>query len=166
MSVTIRRAERADFPALFQLIIALAGFEELAPPDSAAQARMLRDGWPDDGSRPRFEAWLAEVVEEGNVHAVGYAITFETYSSFLARPTLYLEDLFILPTHRRLKIGQTLLQTLVAEAEKRGCGRMEWVVLDWNTGAQEFYRRLGAKHLTEWHSYRLLISQNDSPPDG
>jgi GNAT superfamily N-acetyltransferase len=157
VSVTIRRAERADFPALFQLIVALADFEKLDPPDAAAQARLQRDGWPADGAHARFEVWLAEVTEKGTTRAVGYAITFETYSSFLARPTLYLEDLFLLPSHRRLGIGKTMLQTLVADATRRGCGRVEWVVLDWNTEAQKFYDRFGAKHLTEWQTYRVVL---------
>ncbi len=160
MPVTIRRAERADFPTLFQLIVGLADFERLEPPDEAAQARLLRDGWPSDGSRPRFEAWLAEIGEDEEQSAVGYAIIFETYSSFLARPTLYLEDIFIMPTFRRLKIGSVFVETLITEAEKRGCGRMEWVVLDWNTEAQKFYRRLGASHLSDWHSYRLLLPRS------
>jgi GNAT superfamily N-acetyltransferase len=157
VTVTIRRAERADFPALFQLIVALADFEALPPPDAEAQARLLHDGWPEDGTPPRFEVRLAEVTADGTTQAVGYAITFETYSSFLARPTLYLEDLFILPSHRRLKIGKTMLDTLVAEATRRGCGRLEWVVLDWNTEAQRFYDRFGAKHLTEWQTYRVVL---------
>lgn len=162
MTVTIRRADRADFPALFQLIVALADFEKLPPPDDAAQARLLRDGWPEDGAPPRFEVRLAEVIEGDRTRAVGYAITFETYSSFLARPTLYLEDLFILPSHRRMQIGQRMLETLVAEATRRGCGRVEWVVLDWNTEAQKFYQRFGAKHLTEWHTYRVVLPTESS----
>ena len=164
MSVTIRRAERADFPMLFQLIVALADFEQLPPPDAAAQARLLYDGWPEDGSHARFEVWLAEVTEEGKTSAVGYAITFETYSSFLARPTLYLEDLFLLPSHRRLGIGKTILDTLISDATRRGCGRVEWVVLDWNTEAQKFYNRLGAKHLTEWQTYWLVLP-TEAPAD-
>jgi len=165
VTVTIRRAERADFAALFQLIVALADFEELAPPDADAQARLLRDGWPEDGTPARFEVRLAEVTEVDQTQAVGYAITFETYSSFLARPTLYLEDLFILPSHRRMKIGQTMLETLVSEATRRGCGRVEWVVLDWNTEAQKFYQRFGAKHLTEWHTYRVVLPIEPEMPD-
>lgn len=157
MSVNIRRAERADFTAIFQLITALADFEQLAPPDAAAQARLQRDGWPEDGTPPRFEVRLAEVTEEGRMHAVGYAITFETYSSFLARPTLYLEDLFVLPAYRRRNIGKMLLDALIAEAMRRGCGRVEWVVLDWNTEAQKFYQRFGASHLTEWQTYRVVL---------
>lgn len=163
MTVTIRRAERADFPALFQLIVALADFEKLPPPDAAAQARLLHDGWPEEGAQARFEVRLAEVTADGVTQAVGYAITFETYSSFLARPTLYLEDLFILPSHRRLQIGKKMLDTLVAAAALRGCGRVEWVVLDWNTEAQRFYDRFGAQHLTEWQTYRVVLPQGAAP---
>ncbi len=89
--------------------------------------------------------------------AVAYAITFETYSSFLARPTLYLEDLFVLPAFRRQSVGSAMMSHLIAEARSSGCGRVEWVVLDWNTDAQQFYRRLGAAHLTEWQTYRLVL---------
>ncbi len=156
MSVIIRRAEKEDSPAVLRLIEALADFEQLAPPDAKAQARFVADGWG-NYARPRFEAWLAEVEENGTKSAVGYAITFETYSSFLARPTLYLEDLFVLPEFRRHGVGSALMRHLTATAEQRGCGRMEWVVLDWNTSAQEFYKKFNATHLTEWYTYRLTF---------
>ena len=157
MAVTVRPAAREDAPTVLRLIAALANFEELAPPDAEAQARFVRDGWPDDGHAPRFTAWLAEVETDGGVEAVGYAVTFETYSSFLARPTLYLEDLFVLTEHRRAGVGNALMERLTGYARERGCGRFEWVVLDWNTNAQAFYQRLGARHLTEWQTYRLEI---------
>lgn len=92
--------------------------------------------------------------------AVGYAITFYTYSSFLARPTLYIEDIFVLPDFRRQAVGSALMEQLIQEAKSTGCGRIEWVVLDWNTGAQTFYQRLGASHLTDWQYYRLLLEQS------
>ena len=158
MTVMVRHAGREDAPTLLGLITALADFEQLDPPDAGARARLLQDGWPEEGGKPRFSAWLAEVESETEAgkQAVGYAITFETYSSFLALPTLYLEDLFILPDYRRQSVGSTLIRHLVREAWETGCGRMEWVVLDWNTGAQQFYQRLGASHLTEWQTYRLV----------
>jgi GNAT superfamily N-acetyltransferase len=86
---------------------------------------------------------------------VGYAFVFETYSTFLALPTLYLEDLFVLPEYRGRKAGYALFRHCAEEALRRGCGRFEWAVLDWNRPAIEFYERLGAKHLHDWLIYRL-----------
>lgn len=159
MSVTVRRAEREDVPTLLGLIEGLADYERLPRPDEAAQERMRRHGWPDTGAPPHFTAWLAEVeAPEGEgTRAVGYAITFLTYSSFLARPTFYIEDIFVLPDSRRQAVGSALFERLKAEAHALECGRMEWVVLDWNTSAQAFYQRLGAEHLKEWYSYRLTL---------
>ena len=86
---------------------------------------------------------------------MGYAFIFETYSTFLARPTLYLEDLFVLADYRRMGIGGALLDHCIRLAYERGCGRMEWTCLDWNINAQDVYKRLGAKHLDEWYLFRL-----------
>ena len=149
-AIRIRRARRADGPELLRLIDALADYEKLKKPTRAARARLLRDAF---GPRPRFEALLAYAGAE----AVGYAIVFETYSSFLAKPTLYLEDLFVLPEHRGRKIGLRLVRHCRAEARRRGCGRMEWTVLDWNRLAIGFYERLGAKHMKEWLLYRFAF---------
>lgn len=161
MNVTVRRAERADAETLLSLIEALAHFEELAPPDDDARERLIHDGWPEQGRQPRFSAWLAEVSDSNSdvMRAVGYAITFFTYSSFLARPTLYIEDIFLLPEYRRGGIGSVLMRRLMQEALDNDCGRMEWVVLDWNTGAQRFYQRWDASHLTEWQYYRLRAEE-------
>ena len=84
-----------------------------------------------------------------------YAIFFETYSSFLARPGFYLEDLFVLPEYRGSGIGSALLQLCVRLASERHCGRMEWACLDWNTKAQCVYESMGARRLSEWFVYRL-----------
>jgi GNAT superfamily N-acetyltransferase len=151
MGILVRRAVPQDGPAILSLVIALAEYEKLAPPDSAARERLLKDVF---GPRPRLECFLAEC--DGT--PAGYAFFFETYSSFLALPTLYLEDLFILPSYRRRKIGYALFARAVAEAHSRGCGRMEWAVLDWNTLALDFYRRFGATHMREWQLYRLVRS--------
>src|SRR5262249_32286209 len=91
-------------------------------------------------------------------------ITFETYSSFLALPTLYIEDIFVLPDFRRYGVGSALMQHLIQAAKESSCGRMEWVVLDWNTGAQQFYQRFGAQHLTDWQHYRRPIQGVRSTP--
>ena len=149
-NLTIRRAGREDADALLALITALAEFEHLPPPDDAARARLIEHGF---GPQPKFEAWLAEW--EGAPGPVGYVFLFETYSTFLARPTLYLEDLFVLPEHRKRGIGKALLRFCIQAAHERGCGRMEWTCLDWNTGAQRVYESLGAKRMSEWYLYRL-----------
>lgn len=148
--LTIRRAERPDAEALLTLITALAEFERLPPPDAEAQARFIEHGF---GGQPKFEAWLAEW--EGAPGPVGYAFLFETYSTFLARPTLYLEDLFVLPDYRGRGVGGALLRHGVRLAHERGCGRMEWTCLDWNTKAQVVYEKFGAERMAEWYLYRL-----------
>ena len=148
--ISLRRATRADAPALIRLIIALAEFEKLTPPDEAAQRRLIEDGF---GERPRFETWLA--FSNGWEDPVGYAVLFEMYSTFLARPTLYLEDIFVLPEFRRRGIGKALLRRCIQIARERKCGRMEWTCLDWNTKAQGVYESLGAERLSHWLIYRL-----------
>ena len=154
----IRKAGPADAAAILRLVEGLAEYEHLTPPDEPARKRLVNDMF---GERPRIEAYLAEV--DGT--PAGYAFAFETYSSFLALPTLYLEDLFVLPEYRKLKIGYSLFRRVALEAHQRGCGRMEWTVLDWNVPAIEFYRRLGAKHMKEWHLYRLTATELDAFKD-
>ena len=146
--VDVRRATLVDAERVFQLIRALADYEKLTPPDDAALARLREDIW---GPRPRLDAFLAW----SGVQAVGYALVLETYSSFLALPTLYLEDLFVLPQWRGRRAGKALFQAMIAEADRRGCGRMEWTVLDWNTPAQDFYKRFGAQIQADWQYWRL-----------
>src|SRR5690242_16595924 len=146
--VVVRPATPADSAVIIQLVVALAEFERLPPPDDAARGRLLADAF---GPHPRFEIFLAEV--EGQV--VGYAFVFETYSTFLAMPTLYLEDLFVLPQFRSKRVGYALMRYCAEQALSRGCGRLDWVVLDWNKHAIDFYERLGARHLDDWHVYRL-----------
>jgi GNAT superfamily N-acetyltransferase len=150
----VRRAVPAEAPALLALIRALAEYEKLDPPDEAAQERLVADIF---GALPRLDAFLLFASGE----PVGYALVLETYSSFLAMPTLYLEDLFILPTHRRKGAGKLLFRAMVAEARARGCGRMEWVVLDWNRLALDFYARQGATHLSDWQTWRLTRADFD-----
>ena len=152
--IAVRRAVAADAPALLRLIRGLADYEKLTPPDDAAQGRLVRDIF---GDKPRLEAYLVEV---DHVPA-GYALVLETYSSFLALPTLYLEDIFVLPEFRGQGAGTVLFREMVREARDRGCGRMEWVVLDWNRLAQDFYRRFGAQHLSDWMTMRLARSDFD-----
>src|SRR5262249_24247937 len=147
--VHVRKAKPVDADVILSLVDGLAAYEQLDPPDAAAKQRLVRDLF---GERPRLEAYLGEC----DGRAAGYAFVFETFSSFLALPTLYLEDLFVLPEFRKRKVGYSLFTAVVEEAHRRGSGRMEWAVLDWNQPAIDFYRRLGAKHLKEWHVYRLV----------
>jgi GNAT superfamily N-acetyltransferase len=151
-SVRITPFTREHADHLLMLIDALADYENLARPDDAAKERLIADGL---GDRRRFEAFLAWVDDA----PAGYAITFQTYSSFLAKPTQYLEDIFILPEYRKRKAGLALFLHVAGLARERGCGRMEWTVLDWNTPAQQFYDALGAEHLRDWYLYRLTEDQ-------
>ena len=146
--MNIRKATGQDGPVLLHLIHALAEYEKLDPPDAGAQKRLVAEL---SNKNPRFEAYIAD---EGEV-PVGYAIIFETYSSFAALPVLYLEDLFVLPEFRKKKAGLALFRSVVSEAQRRGCARLEWVVLSWNEPAIQFYRKLGAVRLSDWHTYRL-----------
>jgi GNAT superfamily N-acetyltransferase len=151
-SIHIRAAKREDAPILFTLIEALADYEKLPRPEPEARERLVRDGF---GDKPRYEAFLAEL----NGQTIGYAFVFETYSSFLAQPTLYLEDIFVIPEARGRGAGKALFEFCVSEAVRRGCGRVEWAVLDWNKPAIEFYRRYGAHYLREWCLFRLTAEQ-------
>ncbi len=149
--VGVRKAASADTGALLELVDGLAAYEKLTPPDAAARQRLINDLF---GPHPRIEAFLGEYQRR----PVAYAMVFETYSSFLALPTLYLEDIFVLPPFRSKGIGSAMFRELIAEAYRRGCGRMEWSVLDWNELAIGFYDRLGARHMKEWYLYRLRRS--------
>ena len=152
--IRLRRAKRTDAPALIRLIVALAEFEKLTPPDVAGRKRLIRDGF---GPKAKYEPWLAYWGTKPE--PVGYMILVALYSSFEARPTLYLEDLFVLPEYRGHGIGKTMMQRCIQLAWKRGCGRMEWTCLDWNVKAQKFYHKLGARKLSEWYLYRLKREQ-------
>ncbi len=146
--VTIHPLDRKHGKDFLSLVDALADYEHLKRPDRAARVRLLKDA---SGRNKRFDAFLAFADEK----PVGYAIIFETYSSFRARPTLYLEDLFVIPEFRKRRIGLALFRRCLAEARKRRCGRMEWLVLSWNKPAIRFYEKLKATHMKEWELYRI-----------
>lgn len=150
--VVVRPATEADGEVWLALVDALADYEKLDRPSPEARGRLLADAF---GPRPRIQVYIGEL--EGR--PVAYAITLETYSSFLALPTLYLEDLFVVPEARRHGLGRAMIRFLAGEAVRRGCGRMEWMVLDWNRLAIDFYERLGARRLKEWYAYRLTADQ-------
>ncbi|MDB6054616.1 MAG: GCN5-related N-acetyltransferase [Verrucomicrobiales bacterium] len=150
--IEIRQGEAKDGPALIRLILELADYEKLQGPDEEAQRRLLDHAF---GEKPRVEVLLA--WKEGDSEPVGYAMIFETYSSFLAKPTLYLEDIFIKPNFRGLGAGRGLFEHCLELAKTRDCGRVEWTCLDWNVPAQEFYERKGAKRMKEWYLYRKVL---------
>jgi GNAT superfamily N-acetyltransferase len=144
----IRRAEARDVPEILALIRDLAEYER-APEEAIATAEdLLRDGFSE---APRFFVELAEW--DGRV--AGFAFWFFNYSTWLGRPGLYLEDLFVRPAFRGHGIGKALLVHLARVALDEGCGRFQWQVLDWNTPAIEFYEALGAKRLGEWITMRV-----------
>jgi len=143
----IRPFRKGDAKALLGLVRALADYEHLKPPTPAAGKRLVAD------IGRRIRVLLAEV--DGK--PVAYAIYLFTYSSFLAKPTLYLEDIFVLPDFRRHGIGKAFFQALLREAKREGCGRMEWTVLDWNTPAITFYNKLPARPMKEWILYRKIL---------
>ena len=137
------------FDEFVALIEALADYEHLPRPDSSAIERLRRDAF---GASPRFEAALAL---DADGRSVGYATWFHTYSTFLAKPTIYLEDLFVLEGARGTGAGSMLFDHVRVLGAVGGCGRMEWQVLDWNTLAREFYRRRQATWMKDWLVYRI-----------
>ena len=153
MPVTIRPATEADVPLVLAFIRDLAAYERLAHECVATEARLAETLF---GPRPYAEAVIAEVDgPDGVPTPAGFALFFHTYSTFLARPGLYLEDLFVRPDARGSGVGRALLAHLAALAVARGCGRLEWSVLDWNADAIAFYDRLGARPRDGWTVYRL-----------
>ena len=148
MSATIRFGERPDVPVIAELIRGLARYERLETEVSMTEARLEAALF---GPRPFAETLLAE--SEGE--AVGFALFFHNFSTFLARPGIYLEDLYVAEAHRGEGIGRLLLARLAAIAVERDCGRLEWAVLDWNKDAIGFYERLGARPNSDWTVYRL-----------
>lgn len=150
MTPTIRPATAADVPVILGHIRALAAYENLAHEVEATEARLEATLFPARGPAAA-ECLLAEV---GTVPA-GLAVFFTNYSTFLARPGIHLEDLFVAPEWRGKGIGRHLLLHLAQLANARGCGRLEWNVLDWNQPAIDFYESLGARRLREWQICRL-----------
>jgi GNAT superfamily N-acetyltransferase len=150
-SCNIRAAGPADVPLILHLITALAEYEKLSSEVEATEAKLAASLFPAGQAAPAAHCILAEV--DGAV--AGFALYFFNYSTFLARPGLYLEDLFVKPEVRSRGLGKALLLHLAKIANQRGCGRMEWCVLDWNQPAIEFYESLGARRMKEWQVCRL-----------
>jgi GNAT superfamily N-acetyltransferase len=144
----IRTATEADIPVILQLIRDLAEYER-APEAVIATEAGLREVL--FGAKRSAEVLLA--LEQTT--PVGFAVFFHNFSTWLGRPGLYLEDLFVKPEKRGNGYGRALLERLAQIAKERGCGRMEWAVLDWNDPAIQFYRKLGAMPMDEWTVFRL-----------
>jgi len=148
LTLGIRNAEPQDVPVVAELIWQLARFEKLEKEVVMTEELLAKALF----ETPRYaEAVLAE--EDGE--PIGFALFFHTFSTFLARPGIYLEDLFVLPDHRGQGVGRALLAYLAQLAVERECGRLEWAVLNWNKEAITFYERLGARPNSEWTVYRL-----------
>lgn len=148
MSLSIDPATENDVAAIHSMIRELAEYENLAHEVTGTVDDLRRSLF---GDRPSAEVIVARLEDR----PVGFALFFHNYSTFLCRPGLYLEDLFVRREARGSGIGRALLVRLAELARERGCGRLEWWVLDWNESAIEFYRRLGAKPMDEWTVFRL-----------
>ncbi len=148
MATILRKAVAADVPLILELIRGLAIYEREPDAVTATEGDLMRDGF---GPEPFFHCLIAE--HDGR--AAGFAFYFFNYSTWLGRPGLYLEDLFVQPEFRGLGIGKALLAQVAAIAVEKGCPRLQWEVLDWNTPAVEFYRALGASFLDEWRNVRM-----------
>ena len=148
---TIRFAVLEDAPIILDFIVALAQYEELAHEVSATLPDLKETLF---GENPCAEALICIADDQ----PVGFALFFRSYSTFLAKPGIHLEDLFVLPEHRNKGYGKQLLDAVIAIAQKRLYGRVEWNVLDWNKSAIKFYQQMGAKPVSGWTRYRLQES--------
>jgi GNAT superfamily N-acetyltransferase len=146
--LSIRPATADDVALVAQLVRELAEYERLGHAAVATEADLRRELF---GERPAAEVLVAEVDGE----PAGFALFFHSFSTFLGRRGLYLEDLFVRPAYRGLGLGRHLMAALARIAVQRGCGRFEWSVLDWNAPAIGFYRQLGATGMEEWTVQRL-----------
>ncbi len=148
MSIQISPGTARDVPTILALIRGLAEYEQLAHTLKATPARLRQHGF-------RRSPYFQTLICRRGGKPIGFSLYFFMYSTFLARPTLYIEDLYVLPEERGKGAGKALLAELARVALRRGCGRMEWIVLDWNTPAIRFYKRIGAKLHKEWVLTRL-----------
>ncbi|NRQ42042.1 GNAT family N-acetyltransferase [Rheinheimera sp. YQF-2] len=150
--ITLRLATEQDIPAILAFIQGLAEYEELADQVVATEEKLRATLF---GAKPYAEVVIAEYQQQ----AAGFALFFHNYSTFLAKPGIYLEDLFVLPAHRGLGLGKLLLSYLAKLAVQRDCGRLEWSVLDWNQPAIDFYQAQGATMLHDWRINRVTGEQ-------
>jgi GNAT superfamily N-acetyltransferase len=147
-NIRIRSATEVDVPVILDMIRGLAAYEKLGHLVTATEERLRETLF---GDKPAAEVMLAYC----DLESAGFALFFQNYSTFLAQPGMYLEDLYVKPQLRRKGVGSALLRRLAGIGVERGCGRMEWEVLDWNDPSIQFYRKLGAEPQREWTKYRL-----------
>jgi GNAT superfamily N-acetyltransferase len=148
MTIRIKPATPADVPIILQLIRELAEFERLLDEVQATPEQLSEQLF---GPRPSAEVVIARIGEE----VAGFALFFHNFSTFLAKPGIYLEDLYVRQKFRGQGCGETLLRHLAQLALERNCGRLEWSVLDWNVRAIDFYKSLGAVPLSQWTMHRV-----------
>lgn len=146
--ITIRCADTHDIPVILQFIRDLAEYEHLEHEVIASESTLREALF---GGRPYAEVVIACL----NGEPVGFALFFHNFSTFLGQPGIYLEDIFVRPEARGRGVGRRLLSWLAATARSRGCGRLEWAVLDWNEPSIQFYRKLGAVPMDQWTTYRV-----------
>ncbi|HTL28964.1 MAG TPA: GNAT family N-acetyltransferase [Tepidisphaeraceae bacterium] len=146
--ITVRPATQADVPTIHRFIRELAEYEKLAHHFVATEDDLHETLF---GTRPYAEVLIASIDET----SVGHAIFFHDYSTFLARPGIYIEDIFVLPEYRGRGAGKALLKAVANLALERRCGRLNWSVLDWNTPSIEFYKRCGADVMPDWRICRM-----------
>ena len=151
-SIQIRQATAEDVPTILSFIRGLAEYEKLAHQCVATEESLRHTLF----SEKRYAEVLIAHLDN---RPVGFALYFHNYSTFIAKPGIYLEDLFVLPEHRGKSVGKALLASVARIARERNCGRLEWSVLDWNEPAIEFYTRIGAKVMPDWRICRLTEQQ-------
>jgi GNAT superfamily N-acetyltransferase len=150
MNIKIRKALKKNSQEIIRLIKELADFEKLEPPNKTAIKNLIKDIYSKDSP-------VKVLVAEYDKQLIGYAFYFFTYSTFLAKKTLYLEDIYVSSNFRSKGFGKIFFNELLNIAKKNKCGRMEWHVLDWNVNAIKFYENLGAKELKEWKYFRVTF---------
>ena len=148
--MNIRFAEASDTPLILSFIKGIAEYEKLSHEVETTPEKLRETLF---GSRPYAEVLLCFDREK----PVGFALFFHNYSTFRAMPGIYLEDLFVLPGERGKGFGKALLNEVIHVAKERGCGRVEWSVLDWNVPAIDFYKSMGAKPMDEWTVFRVTL---------
>jgi len=153
----VRAAEPADVPAVHRMILELAEYERLRDEVRATEADLREALF---GPRPVVEAAVAEEAGE----AVGFVLFFTNYSTFVGRPGIYMEDLYVRPAWRGRGHGRRLMEHVIRLARERGCGRVEWAVLVWNEPAIRFYRAVGARPLEDWRLWRLTAEAIERYP--